>query len=74
MNAQKLLFLPELASAHGGDLDRLNLYIHILMAVLFVGWSVYFVTALVSSAPPRIPSPIPTACRAMRRATSRWRS
>ncbi len=38
MNAQKLLFLPELASAHGGDLDRLNLYIHMLMAVLFVGW------------------------------------
>jgi cytochrome c oxidase subunit 2 len=47
MNAQKLLFLPELASAHGGDLDRLTLYIHILMAILFVGWAVYFVVALV---------------------------
>jgi len=47
MNAQKLLFLPELASAHGGDLDRLNLYVHILMAVLFAGWAIYFVMALV---------------------------
>ena len=47
MNAQKLLFLPELASAHGADLDRLNWYVHLLMGVLFVGWSVYFVLALV---------------------------
>ena len=47
MNAQKLLFLPELASAHGGDLDRLTLYIHILMAILFFGWGVYFIVALV---------------------------
>jgi cytochrome c oxidase subunit 2 len=47
MNAQKLLFLPELASAHGGDLDRLTLYIHILMAILFIGWGIYFVVALV---------------------------
>jgi cytochrome c oxidase subunit 2 len=47
MNAQKLLFLPELASKHGGDLDRLTLYVHILMAILFVGWAVYFVLALV---------------------------
>ncbi len=47
MDAQKLLYLPELASAHGGDLDRLTLYIHILMAILFVGWGIYFVVALV---------------------------
>lgn len=47
MDIQKLLFLPELASAHGGDLDRLTFYIHILMAILFVGWAVYFVLALV---------------------------
>ena len=47
MDIQKMLFLPELASAHGGDLDRLTFYIHILMGVLFVGWAVYFVLALV---------------------------
>jgi cytochrome c oxidase subunit 2 len=47
MDIQKLLFLPELASAHGGDLDRLTFYIHILMAILFVGWATYFVVALV---------------------------
>src|SRR5262245_43392339 len=47
MDIQKWLYLPELASAHGGDLDRLNWYVHLLMAVLFVGWAVYFVIALV---------------------------
>lgn len=46
MDIQKLLFLPDLASAHGGDLDRLTFYVHLLMGVLFVGWSVYFVIAL----------------------------
>ncbi len=47
MNPQKLLFLPELASKHGADLDRLTLYVHILMAILFIGWAIYFVTALI---------------------------
>ncbi len=47
MDIQKILYLPELASAHGADLDRLNWYVHLLMGVLFVGWSVYFVLALV---------------------------
>src|SRR5689334_808918 len=46
MDIQKLLFLPELASAHGGDLDRLTFYIHILMAILFIGWGTYFIVAL----------------------------
>ncbi len=65
---QKLLFLPELASAHGGALDRLTLYVHLLMVVLFVGWSIYFVIALVQL--PRLRSTrrrIPTACRVTRR-------
>src|SRR5262249_61982100 len=44
---QRLLFLPELASAHGGALDRLTLWVHLLMLVLFLGWSIYFVVALV---------------------------
>lgn len=43
---QKLLYLPALASAHGGALDRMTLWVHVLMAFLFVGWSVYFVVAL----------------------------
>jgi cytochrome c oxidase subunit II len=46
MDIQKWLYLPDLASAHGADLDRLTWYIHLLMGVLFVGWSVYFVLAL----------------------------
>jgi cytochrome c oxidase subunit 2 len=43
---QEMLYLPPLASAHGGALDRLTLYVHLLMALLFVGWSIYFVVAL----------------------------
>ena len=46
MDIQKLLGLPELASAHGGDLDHLTLYLHMLMGVLFTGWAIYFVVAL----------------------------
>lgn len=38
----KLLRLPPLASEHGADLDRLLFYVHLLMFVLFVGWSVFF--------------------------------
>src|ERR1041385_3386997 len=38
----KLLGLPPLASEHGADVDRLILYVHWLMAVLFVGWLAYF--------------------------------
>ena len=43
---QKLLYLPPLASAHGGALDRMTLWVHVLMLVLFVGWSIYFVIVL----------------------------
>jgi cytochrome c oxidase subunit 2 len=43
---QRMLNLPALASEHGGALDDLTLYVHILMAVLFVGWGTYFVVAL----------------------------
>ncbi len=38
----KLLGLPPLASEHGADVDKLILYVHWLMAVLFVGWLAYF--------------------------------
>lgn len=44
---QKLLGLPELASQHGQQVDRLMFYIHLLMLVLFVGWLAYFLFTLV---------------------------
>ena len=43
---QEMLYLPPLASAHGGALDSLTFYVHLLMALLFVGWGIYFVVAL----------------------------
>ena len=42
----KYFGLPVLASKHGADVDRLVIYIHILMALLFVGWAGYFVYTL----------------------------
>lgn len=39
----KLLFMPVLASEHGKDVDDFIVYIHILMAALFVGWFAYFI-------------------------------
>lgn len=38
----KLLGLPVLASEHGADVDKLIIYLHWLMVLLFVGWSLYF--------------------------------
>src|SRR6266498_1674195 len=46
MDIYKLLGLPELASKHGADVDKLILYVHYLMIVLFVGWSAFFFYAL----------------------------
>lgn len=42
----KLLGLPELASAHGADVDKFIIYVHYLMIALFIGWGAYFVYAL----------------------------
>lgn len=42
----KLLHLPVLASENGAGIDRLIIYIHLLMIALFVGWFSYFVFAL----------------------------
>ena len=39
---EKILGLPPLASKHGADVDKLIIYVHWLMAVLFVGWIIYF--------------------------------
>lgn len=46
MDINKLLGLPELASKHGADVDKLILYVHYLMIVLFVVWSAFFVYTL----------------------------
>ena len=40
------LGLPELASVHGHDVDALIVYVHLLMIVLFVGLSAYFLYAI----------------------------
>jgi cytochrome c oxidase subunit 2 len=40
--AQKILFMPELASKNGEAVDALIVYVHWLMIVLFVGWTLYF--------------------------------
>jgi cytochrome c oxidase subunit 2 len=42
----KLLGLPVEASAHAAEIDHMIVLIHWLMAVLFVGWGVYFVYVL----------------------------
>jgi len=39
-------FMPPDASEHGPALDRITAYVHILMAVLFVGWALYFIFVL----------------------------
>jgi cytochrome c oxidase subunit 2 len=41
------LGLPPLATAHGGQIDNLIGWIHIFMAVLFVGWGGFFLYCVV---------------------------
>jgi len=43
---QKILGLPINASERGAQMDWLNLYVHILMVVLFVGWISFFLYTL----------------------------
>ena len=43
---EKLLGLPINASEQGARIDQLILYVHILMAVLFVGWIIFFLYTL----------------------------
>lgn len=40
-------FMPPDLSTHGGQIDSMIWWLHILMAVLFVGWGVFFVYTLV---------------------------
>jgi cytochrome c oxidase subunit 2 len=44
---EKLLGLPVLASEHGRDVDRLIIYVHWLMILLFIGWLAYFAYVLI---------------------------
>jgi len=44
--AHNLLGLPELASSNGKGVDDLLVYLHWLMLVLLVGWSLYFAYVL----------------------------
>ena len=41
------LGMPAVASAHGGQIDSLLGWIHIFMALLFVGWGAFFIYLLV---------------------------
>jgi cytochrome c oxidase subunit 2 len=43
----KLLGMPVEASAHAGQIDNMIVLIHWLMAVLFIGWGIYFVYVLI---------------------------
>ena len=43
----ELLGLPPQASAHAAEIDNILTILHWLMAVLFVGWSLFFVYVLV---------------------------
>ena len=37
---------PPAVTDHGWNVDRMIVFVHLLMAVLFVGWSIYFVVVL----------------------------
>ncbi len=39
-------WMPIDASAHGAELDQMNAIVHWLMALLFVGWGIYFIWVL----------------------------
>jgi cytochrome c oxidase subunit 2 len=43
----ELLGLPEQASAHAAEIDRMIVLVHWLMAVLFVGWGAFFIYTLI---------------------------
>jgi cytochrome c oxidase subunit 2 len=43
----KYLGLPVAASAHAGEIDQMIALVHWLMAILFVGWGLFFIYVLV---------------------------
>jgi cytochrome c oxidase subunit 2 len=42
----RLFYIPEVASEHGGRMDQVNDIVHVLMLLLFIGWSAFFVYTL----------------------------
>ena len=40
------LGMPENAAAHGAEIDHMNALVHWLMAILFVGWGIFFLYCL----------------------------
>ena len=38
---------PQAVTDHGWNVDRMIVFIHLLMGILFVGWTLYFIIALV---------------------------
>ena len=60
------LGLPVEASAQAAGLDRLTVIVHLLMAVMFVGWGAYFVYVLVRFRRSRQPQAV------FRGSRSRW--
>lgn len=43
----ELLGMPPAASAHAAEIDQINALVHWVMAVLFVGWGLFFIYTLV---------------------------
>ena len=43
----ELLKFPLLASEHGGTIDQVNILIHIIMFVIFIGWALFFAYVLI---------------------------
>ncbi len=43
----RFFYIPQVASEHGPQLDHINDLVHWLMLVLFVGWTAFFVFAIV---------------------------
>ena len=44
---QELLGLPLQASAHAAEIDQMTALLHWLMAILFVGWGIFFIYTLI---------------------------
>jgi len=46
MDLKKLFPLPIVASSHGHEIDMIIYLVHLLMLVLFIGWSIFFIFVL----------------------------
>ena len=46
MRLLDLMLVPEVTSAHGATVDAMDEFVHLFMAVLFVGWTLFFLYCL----------------------------